>query len=82
MSDGKEDSVGRGVARADIAPVSFCRRSDRKYMSASIAARGTKSISHWHPPERSGLHSVSVIAGGLSVSEDLIEALSSSFPTA
>ena len=33
-----EDSVG--VPFEAIAPASFCRRSDRKYISASSAARG------------------------------------------
>lgn len=39
---GREDSAGSGEegGRADMAPVSFWRRSERKYMSASRAALG------------------------------------------
>lgn len=39
---GREDSGGRGeeAGREDMAPVSFWRRSERKYMSASRDALG------------------------------------------
>lgn len=44
FSEMSSDSGGRPSGRAAIAPVSFCRRSERKYMRASSAARDATAI--------------------------------------